>query len=358
MNDFDSITSFFIYLLAVWLFINIVYTLFKERLEARGFKIYYGVVLVYRKGFNPRSRRILKKVSPLWFIPFILALIMFYTAMISNTLVKLHIIPGKQSVQLLVPGINITGIDLLYFALSVLIAAIIHELSHAYTARSHGLKTKNIGFAVLFFIPVAFVEIDEEEFSKASLLAKLSILAAGPASNLLLGLLVMLILSGIASSYGLLIVGVEPGSLADKAGLSENMVIYSINNEPATLSTLRKYLELNETVNLSIKVYVPGEGFRIYNVTKPANTHILGVYLRPAPRIDVIKLLGLDASLILYSLITWLYIVNISLAIINAAPIFVSDGGRIIYELSRDKRIGTIINTATLILLITALTPY
>ncbi len=354
----NGISMFLFYVLSFWLVVNIFYMLFRGVFEKKGIKIYYGLALVYRKPYSPRSSRVLNKLSPLWLIPFILSLIIFYLSMTNNILVKLHIAPGRESVRLLIPGVNITGVELLYFALAVFIAAIIHELSHAYTARSHGLKTKNIGFALLLFIPIAFVEVDEEEMSKAPLKAKISTLAAGPGSNVLLGLLAMLLFFIMASPYGLLVEAVEPGGLADQAGIRSGMILYQVNNTPVTIDLLHDIMSSNKSTMLMIKVYEPGRGFKVYNISKPAATHLLGVYLRPIPRIELINVIGLQPALALYSIVVWFYIVNISLALINAAPIFVSDGGRLIYEVVRDKRIASAINTLTLIILVLALVPF
>ncbi len=353
----DGVVGFVFYFLVFWILINIIYSSFPEKLKKKGVLLYYGIALVFKKPFSPRQRIFFRKISVLWIILFILALFFFYNAMFSNIIVKYITHSTNTPVQLLIPGINITGIDLLFFAVAVLLAAVIHELSHAYTARAFGLTTKSIGFAVVFFLPLAFVEVDEEELGRAPVKAKVSVLSAGPASNFVLALIAMLLIPMIINPYGLLVVGTVPGSLAEKYGIHENMVIIEVNGTPATLSVLHRYLVINKTTTLQLLVLDSDGNKKNINIVKPANTTKLGVYLQQSPSIQLVETLGVPGAIATVKLIVWFYIVNISLAVLNAAPIFISDGGRIIYELIKNKNLGHIINALTLVILVIALTP-
>ncbi len=357
IDQLDGVLSFVFYVLMFWVLINIIYSSFPEKLKKKGVLLYYGIAIVFRKPFSPRQWVFFRKVSIVWIVFFILAMFFFYNAMISNIIVKYFVHSTNTPVQLLIPGINITGIDLLFFAIAVLVAAIIHELSHAYTARAFGLRTKNIGFAVVFFLPLAFVEVDEKELSKAPVKAKVSVLSAGPASNFVLALIAMLLIPIVINPYGLLVVGAVPDSLAEKYGIHENMIIVKINGTPATLNVLHKYLLINKTILLQLTVLDSDGNRKIISLVKPANATKLGVYLQQSPSISLVKALGVTGAIIVVKLIVWFYVVNVSLAVLNAAPIFVSDGGRIIYELIKNKNLGHIINALTLAILVIALVP-
>ncbi len=351
----DQLLSFLITLIGFWIVLNILYRLYTGFFEKHNLKLYYSFILVYKRSKKLRSSAIYRRISYIHVALFVLTLTTFYYAMIYSIMVKLGFFQGA-TVQLLVPGINITGIQLIYFAIAIIVAAAVHELMHAYTAVSHGLHVKSIGFAVLLVVPIAFTEIDEEELGKAPTRSKIAVLASGPASNYLLALAFLFILTLVMSPYGIVVLDVLPNSLAEKYGLKPGDVIVAINDEPLTRSLLAKYLNNKSDVVFRLKIISNGVE-REVEIYKPSNVTRLGIAFSNKPCDQLISLLGLDGALSILFMITWLHIVNLGLAIINAAPIFISDGGRIFYELFRDKRLGHIVNMIGLAILVLALTP-
>ncbi len=348
-------------IIAGWALLNIAYSMRRDYFERRGFKLYYGLVLVYRRRRNIREYGFVRKTTYISIALFIISLIMFYYSMMLGILAHLGYVSRVLQPKLLIPGINILGDDILFFIIAVVLSAIIHEYSHAYMARSHNIPVKNLGFAVLFFVPVAFTEIDEEKMRNASIRVKASILSAGPASNLVLGMVFLLLLGVMISPYGILIKDVVPNtdhviSLAQRYDLEKYMIIKYINDTPATLDVLKKYMGINNTVYVKLTIIRPDN--RITNITilKPANISKLGIYAFIAPRRELVDSIGVIGSYVLLEMVFWLMLVNLGLAIINAAPIFVSDGGRIIYE-ALGVKAGNIINTISIIILIAALMP-
>ena len=354
----SNILSFLIAILGFWTIINILYLTKKEEFESRGFKLYYGIVLAYRRKYSPKARSIYKKLGYLGIPLSLYGFYVFYATMGYTLLVKLGFInvTGFRGPTLLIPGINITGMSLLYFSIAIVIAAAIHELAHAFIAASNDIPVKGLGFAIVFFLPIAFTEIDEEEFPKASLKAKTLTLMAGPAANILLALIMVGILTFIISPYGLMITDVVNGSIAEKYGLSPNSLILEINNEPATLENLRNVANINKTTIFIMKILLPSGEIKIFNITKPAGEKI-GIYITQMPNIALINLLGIQNSLIIMNLVIWIQIVNLSLGIINIVPLFITDGGRIFYELSRKPLLGHIASMITLAILVIALAP-
>jgi membrane-associated protease RseP (regulator of RpoE activity) len=348
-------------IVTAWAILNIIYSMRKDYFENKGFKLYYGLVLVYRRRKNIREYSFVRKTSYISIALFIISLIMFYYSMILGILAHLGYVPQVLQPKLLIPGINILGDDILFFIIAVVLSAIIHEYSHAYMAKSHNIPVKNLGFAILFFIPVAFTEIDEEKMRNASVRVKASILSAGLASNLVLGLIFLLLLGIMISPYGIFIKDIVSStdhtlSLAQRYGLEKYMIIKYINDTPATLDVLEKYMGINNTVYIKLTILKPDNRITNIIVKKPANTSKLGIYAFIAPRDELVNSLGVIGSYILLETVFWLMLVNLGLAIINAAPIFVSDGGRIIYE-ALGVRAGNIINTISIIILIIALIP-
>lgn len=336
-----------------WALLNILYIHFREAFERRGFKLYYGLVLVYRRSKRIKHSDIIKKTSYISIPLFVLALLFFYYSMLMGLMARAGIISSVVQPRLLIPGINIIGDHLFYFVLTVIIAAVIHEFAHAYTARSHGIRVKSIGFAVVLFIPLAFTEIDEEDASKSSLKARITTLAAGPASNLLLGILFMYLFALIVAPAGLVIDQVLPGSLADKYGLKPGSILLYINGTTATRDVLKHYLEIDNDTYLVLTMIEPNGITKNITIYKPANTSLLGVYLWAKPNRELIRLFGVPFSIAITKFLYWGMIVNTGLAIINAAPIFISDGGRIMYEVL-GRKLGHLINILSLLILVLA----
>ncbi|MBR9701604.1 PDZ domain-containing protein [Candidatus Pacearchaeota archaeon] len=84
-----------------------------------------------------------------------------------------------------------------YFIVSILIVATVHELSHGIFARRFGIKIKSTGFAFLKYFPAlfgAFVEQDEKQMTKTKKFDQMSILSAGVFANTLTAILFYIIL--------------------------------------------------------------------------------------------------------------------------------------------------------------------
>jgi len=358
MQMSDNILSFVAIVLGFWTVINILYLIKKDLFESRGFKLYYGIVLAYRRKYSPKARSVYRKLSYLGIPLSLYGIYVFYATMGYTLLVKLGFInvAGFRGPTLLIPGINITGMSLLYFSIAVVIAATIHELAHALVAASNDIPVKGLGFAIIFFLPIAFTEIDEEEFPKASLKAKTLTLMAGPAANILLSLIMIGVLAIIISPYGLMVTDVVNGSIAEKYGILPNSLILEINNKPATLENLSNVTNINKTTTFTIKILLPSGETKVYNITKPAGEK-LGIYITQMPNMALINLLGTQNSLIIMNIVIWTQVVNLSLGIINIVPLFITDGGRIIYELSRKPILGHIASMITLAILVIALAP-
>jgi membrane-associated protease RseP (regulator of RpoE activity) len=338
-----------------WAVVDIIYEFGRKFFEERGLKIYYGFVLVYKKttGFKTLGRA--RKYTYIHIPLFIIALFFFYQAMIASILIRFGILRGVPA-KLLIPGINITGMQLVYFVITVGIAATVHELMHAHTALAHGLRVKSIGFALLFILPIAFTEVDEEQLVEAPLRTKVAILSAGPSANMILALISLALLAVIVAPYGIVVLDILPHSLADTYGLHSGDIILAINGEPLTRHVLAKYLNNRTDLNLTLTII---RDHTVENVTvfKPANTTRLGIRFADKPSDYLINAIGLNASLSILFITIWCYLVNLGLAVINAAPLFVSDGGRILYELFKNKNIGHTINAVSLLIFVLAVLP-
>lgn len=137
------------------------------------------------------------------------------------------------------PGIN-PIIPLGYGLAALIIAIIVHEGGHAVMAYAHGMRVKSSGILLLGLPVGAFIEPEPSDVHAASLRAKDRILAAGPAANLALALVSMLLLSALltngltvaADGDGVGITEVTPGSPAETLGLTPGAAILGVNGEP------------------------------------------------------------------------------------------------------------------------------
>jgi len=345
-------------IITFWSIVNIVYRFKPGVLARKGFKLYYGVVLVYRRKKAVKPSRLHRKISYVYIPIFIVVLILFYYTMISNIMGKIGLISRGVEVQLLIPGVNITGEQLIYFIVAIAIAAFIHEVMHASVAFSHSIGVKSIGFAIVVVLPIAFTEVDEDRFSYASTKSKIAVLAAGPTSNYLVALIALLLLGNIVGQYGIVVLDVIPGSLAESYGIKPGDILVAMDGKPLTRSLLAKYLNNNTYpgINFTLTV-VSDKTVRQVTVSKPWNVTRLGIAFANKPVDYLIEAFGLRVALTIQFLVTWIYVVNLGLAVINAAPIFVSDGGRIFYELLKNKKIAHLVNAASLAILAIALYP-
>lgn len=350
----NTLVFLLIFLTVFWIGLNLIYRFKKQFFQSKGFKLYYGVLLIYRRyGIVFKTIGFLKVLSFVFIAIFIYILFSFYLELVFNVIGRFY--GGEASIRVLIPGVNIKGVNIVYFFASLTVATVIHELMHALIARAFNVNVKSVGFAVLPILALAFVEVDDKDFVNQSIKVKSAILSAGPVANFLLGLLALTVLTLSVDPYGLVVLEVYDG-LAKKHGIETYDILVSVNDRNLTSTTLREVLSVKNDVNLTFGVISRGV-YREIKVYKPAEVDKLNVYVINKPRDYLLKTFGLRGSIELLLFATWMWIVNVSLAFINTIPLFVNDGGRIIYEISRNKDISVAVSVVTLIVLTLALIP-
>ncbi|WP_440060257.1 M50 family metallopeptidase [Thermogladius sp. 4427co] len=340
-----------------WLVLNVVYRVEKGFFEKHGFQLYYGFILVYKFASRLGAGSIWRRLSILFIGFYAISLVWFYTFLAEAFVNRLA---GGGGLAVLVPGLNITGVDLVYFIIAVSVAAIFHEYFHGKVASSTNTKVKSFGLALVFALPLAFTEVDEEEFQRSKLVNKISILSAGVAANLIIGLVAIVLFNTTVSQNGLLVTGVVPGSLASRAGIQPYSLILGINGWNITsLYDLRSILSNTSITTLNITLLTPEGVVKHLIVYRSTLDKTLGVYVSTPPAEWLRNALGVYYAAQVVKLLFWTYIVNINLAVLNAAPLFITDGGRIIFEFlgSRSRRIAIALNIASLLLLVITLLP-
>lgn len=315
---------------------------------------------------------------------------------------------GPQA-NLLIPGLN-PYLPITYGWIALVITIIIHEAGHGIIARVYNLRVDSTGIVLLLGLPIgAFVNIEREELAKATLKQKSAVLTAGPLNNMILAGLSLLALYLVISSlaplppdpdapqFGVLVVNVNPGSLAESIGLPQGAVIQSVaGQEIRQLEQLGQALRANlgqtvditwadgesgQTVTRAVtlpEAVEPGRGIlgigvsslmpdagQVLDRYKGAfSSNPLAILLPPTmqqgsvPYSDAMQdryssTIG-PAWPVVANMLFWLWFVNFNVGIFNALPIGPLDGGQL-YGSILEKRIRSAVlakNAANLLTIV------
>ncbi len=263
----------------------------------------------------------------------------------------------------LLPGVTISIETFLLLLPGLSIAIIVHELAHAVAAKAEGLRVKSAGFVVfLAFVFGAFVEVDEEELKKARLVSKLSVYSAGVAANIVLAFILLHgVLTPLATSNtGLIIVDVVDNSTAARAGLRPFDIIVGVNGTRVeSFQDLSRVLEegAQKAYNQTYVFTVLRDNSYVNITLHRLDEKKIGVLIGPIS-LSLVELMGTRNAYYFYQLLFYAFMINYVIAIINAAPIFITDGARAVdavFERVAGKRgmiISRSIQVATLLLLL------
>ena len=294
--------------------------------------------------------------------------------------------------NLLIPGFN-PYLPVTYGLAALVITIIIHEAGHGIVARVYNIRVDSTGLVLFLGIPIgAFVNIEREELNKASLKQKSSVLTAGPLNNMILAGACLVALYFVVSTlvpipndtggpkFGVMVVSVNGGSLAESIGIKSESVIQNVAGQQITsIDDLGQSLRTNlgNTIDIS---WIDKTGENItHQVTLPSAVEpgrgILGVSITPlsAEPQEVLETyknqFGQNPLAILlpptfqegivpYSdlmapkytssvfgnnfapianMLFWLWFVNFNVGIFNALPIGPLDGGQLYSSLIENK---------------------
>ena len=276
-----------------------------------------------------------------------------------ENLIGVHV-PGAAIV---IPGVKLPGssifIPFWYGIISIFILAIVHEFSHGIMAFAERIKVKRVGFGFFLIFPIAFVEPFKRSFEKAKPLARMRIASMGPFANIVLAFAVMGLLAltaGFLEYSGVQIVGFSKDSPAKTAGVTQGEIIKYINGNKigssVDLVNAMKNVKPGETINL-----VTNKGNYSIKTTNIEGRAIVGIYLK-----QVYKNKLED---IYVNFFYWLGYLNLAIGIINLLPIYILDGGLLLYDslsfISKKKRdliFKTVSNFFILILILDVLVSY
>lgn len=306
-------------------------------------------------------------------------MLLFYYMMVRGIIAQLETGVRQASVVPIIPGLTISIETFLYMLPGLWLAMLFHEAAHALAARYSGVDVKSSGLMVLLgLIPAAFVEPDEEQLEKAPTRAKLRVVSAGVLANTILFLVFLAVVAQLSAQGSYIVITPIEGSFAYQQLphhpiAAEKLIVN--NTAFKDLESFMKYMaELrnrnggtlaNTTIVLEI---VTPEG-RVYKVVKPAapisisskerkKYEMIGIQLAPVPK-TLVDALGAGTGLVVYEILLYAELLNIGLAGINAAPLFITDGAQYMRYLA-ERRLGTdqaktlanVVSALTLLLLL------
>ncbi|MDD5651137.1 MAG: site-2 protease family protein [Candidatus Nanoarchaeia archaeon] len=286
---------------------------------------------------------------------------------------KLIMIPNTTPLLApVLPGVKVAGLPVLSFwhwIIAILFVAVVHEFSHGVYARLCNTKIKSSGFAFLGPILAAFVEPDEKQMAKKSKKDQLAVLSAGPFSNILSSIIILiltlLVINPIAYSFvsmnGVQVNSLEKDFPAELSGMKVGEEILSINNitiqNPNNFSDVLVNLKPKDEVFITTNV----SSYKIIATERPDDKTkgYMGIVVSS---IDVIPKEGKGNLLPMFmlwlaKLFFWLYAINLGVGLFNLLPLGPVDGGRmfsvgISYFIKDSKKVNKIFSLVSLFCLL------
>jgi membrane-associated protease RseP (regulator of RpoE activity) len=335
------------FLLAVAIFWIVLYVIARVfHLDKHGLEVQPGYFMYKSTAFNSYIDRLAKKRRFLWLVlsniglAFSIGLMTMSFYILGINLVR-FVVPASGQAGPVFPAIPVLFIRLYwlpYFFFAAAVIMVTHELAHGITARLEGIPVLSTGILAFILLFGAFVEPDEKEFEKVSILGRLRMLAAGSSTNLVTALLVILLMTGlfVPTSSGVLVQEVSGGSPASNAGIGQWDVIRAINGTPVLFpqnySSFTSRIKPGDYIALTV-LHGNEEVTKILQTeADPSNSSraIIGVFLGDIYRQNR---LGLDqySGVNLYLTMFWTYLLGISVSIFNMLPAYPFDGERFLY---------------------------
>ena len=252
----------------------------------------------------------------------ILSMTSFLILLLSLAISMIHEPPLPSSLNaprniLLIPGLN-EYIPFVWGWIALFVTMVVHEFAHGILSRVEGVRVKSMGIVAVFFAPIAaFVEPDDVDLfgnkdmpAKVSKAARIRILSAGVISNFIVAAVAMALFFGpvigsISPVDRLIVVDVQDGSAAEKAGFTNGMVLLDVDgNRDGNLEQFDSDLG-SSSVNLRV-LYEdreqvlpltgePARGIMVASIFKGSPAESAGLPARSLiTRIDGIDIVNLE----------------------------------------------------------------
>ncbi len=246
--------------------------------------------------------------------------------------------------------------------ISIMAVMLIHEVMHAIQMRNENVPIKSSGLLVLAVIPGAFVEPDEEELKKKGFMQRQRIYAAGSFGNFALAAVVwaLIFLLVVPPFFDQALVwGRLSGNQtfpAEAANMTGGMLYVDgqrvLSHED--VANVMQYKKPNDTVSVKTT-----QGEFILTLTQNPDDPSRGfmgiafprkAFLRPQtiPSLKPSFKGTLEGSFItfLFELLSWLFLLNFGIGIMNLIPLKPLDGG-LMFEAAMQKWLPKISSQVT-----------
>ncbi|RLE46367.1 hypothetical protein DRJ25_04290 [Candidatus Woesearchaeota archaeon] len=337
----------FFLLLAIFLYAN------RKKISISGlFPLIYVFMIRSKFGLKAmdkiakKNRKLLKTIGMIGVVIGFIGMAFVSFEILYNT-IKLLFNPATAVGAQLVLPISAKGIfyvPFMYWILAIFIVAFFHEFSHGLFGRAYKIPLVSTGIAIVGviipLIPAAFVEPNEKKFKKFSKKAKLTMLAAGPFANIIMGILIVLLLIPITpfvtnfyTPDGVEITQLAKEGPAKMIGMAPNTIITEIDSNP--VKTLKEFKEIiNQKKPGDIIKIRTNEGTFDVPLAEKNNRAYVGINIKQH---SIIKkgrsiLLAKTVSWI-YELMIWVYLLSLGIGLFNLLPVGPLDGGRMLNEL-------------------------
>src|SRR3989344_2693347 len=194
--NFDLIFAILFYGLILMFFVR----------NRKDFEVQAKIIAIYRTKLGLRWMDRLAKIFPrVWKFFGVIGIFVGFSGMafifywLFKGTIDLILKPlSTPALAPVLPGIRVPGLPALSFwhwIIAIFLVAAVHEFCHGIFSRVYKIKVESSGFALFGPILGAFVEPNEKHLIRSSKTAQLSIISAGPFSNIIFGILCLLLLN-------------------------------------------------------------------------------------------------------------------------------------------------------------------
>ena len=354
----------------------------KVKIQKILFPFLYIVMFKSNKGLNKMDKIARKHPQTTKFLGYtgiiigFIGMILIGAELILNT-INLFLKPETTAgIQPVLPleAKGVFFVPFIYWIITIFIVALVHEFAHGIIARTHKIPLKSTGIAfvciLIPILPAAFVEPDEETLRQRNKKEQLSVLAAGSFSNIITAAITLILIISTApllgaafQEQGIKITEITKDSPASKAGIQQNENIMFLGNKRVntTKEFMQKLTQLKPGQEIKLKTEENAYKIKLGAHPKNKSKAYIGIKLEQQikPKKEFVKKYGsLTPNIIKssYSLISWIFLLNLGIGLFNLLPIIPLDGGRMLKTVLKDKKHGIklfkYISTLFLILII------
>ncbi len=302
-------------------------------------KVGIDLMDVLAKRYNNVLKRISKLIVPIGFIG-----MAFVSVEMVRNLVMSLLHPQAISGAALVLPIQAKGVfyvPFFYWIISILVVVVVHEFCHGLFSRVAKVPVLSSGFAFLSIllpiVPAAFVEPNEKLLLRRSVREQLAVFAAGPVSNLVFGLLFMLVslllthyivspmylydgteVSSLQSGYAVYDSGIKPGEIILAIA---GVPIKKVDDFKTAMDGKKPGDRVDVQTNKSVYNLELGA-----NPTDAAKPYLGVIIMQKKSMINpsMIK----DIVVWFDGLLFWIFVLSLGVGFFNLLPLGIVDGGR------------------------------